>query len=308
MGNTNSNKINETDNSGQKINSPYKRNLIIKRDSSDPSGFTVLQEKNPYLEADKDFRRITGSDRYDYFDDMPYYKSSFASSEKPMSENMDHLTIEYARTDGEIVREKYAIHKDVCDHDCGPDCHCIKGMIQIVTTEKSTNGSNSRFAGGDYKKKTANLTTSEYDPDLDSDELSETSDEEENEENEIDDVDEDDSIDDIDDDDLESENNRYDYNGKINTEDLITMQRRIYESSGDEFSETSDFDGEMQENTEWDEDWTDEVSRIIKINNNSRGEKNYDNMYDSEDQEIMDMNSTADKINKRKVNRSTKYR
>lgn len=247
---------------------------------------------------------------------LPYesvYGSDTNSEQNPkllISEDIKY--IEFVQCDGNYNyrNERYAVNKKPPNHKCVANCNCIAEIYKIdnenelqkifmeVPCENSPNmkgGANSATSSDNLSDLNRKYSTTS---DINDEDIFENKTNKNGKKGKINLP-----IDDLDEDDEELEGLELDDEDitetgiavspdNINSSDIHKMQSRMFQSETDSDIIYDDSD---------DGEYTEKVRKAI-----SRME-NRNNIFDSEDQKILDMNSTTDKYMSRPINHNEKY-
>jgi hypothetical protein len=321
MGNGSSNmKFNEDSLLGQLYGKPMQPSMIGEYRKEAKRIVSELSKKPGNNYADNDIDTITNvfvnkDGRNMQYDAMPIFNvdnSTESEFDLASPEKLRYVEIIVCNDGGNKYNEKYAVHENNPDHDCGANCSCILHTFEIQgkhvrEVDKSNNyGQNkirhgNQFGGlGELSSPSAAIdtsddsdveTSSDSDMDIDSDELDDKKNFKGGDKNRKKRTkEEDDKADKIDGDLSIDEDGIMLSHGAIDTEDLIAMQSRLfgldtparYESGHDNISLTEEIEQAMND-----------------IDSKKQ-------MFNSEEHKIMNMSSDKNKFKKAKVN--VKYR
>lgn len=312
MGNNNSSQGNKSNNPmddiHEKVNDMYNRIMgkNYETSTSKTNNYSKQRIKSLLNDDDNDQYFVQSfSYDVDVFTDpnkginLPYLRRSNLMDSDLSSDGPKYIELIVCQGPGDIndLRrqqvERYAVHKEEPDHDCRANCPCIRPQVPHDTFSPTSEEPKANTQVPNQPAPTGQVGGQKNDDDT----LSPTSDDdtttttsetkEKKKKNKKKDEDEnDEDIDDIeiDDEDEDTEDGFMIEQSDINTSDLYKMQKRIFRSD-----------------TDTEDNYTDKVRDAMNTYNQRR------KLFDSEDQDILGMNSTTDDYIKRPTNRNYKY-
>ena len=266
---------------------------LSKRDDASPSEFDTLSLSNIFVNRFGKTMPYDGANS-----NHPIFQvDNSLTSDLVSPEKIRYLEIVMCQDNGSKATEKYAVHNETPDHDCGPNCHCIErtfeiqgnysreisspqhgGMIYLSSPTSTADASDSL---GDVSSSTSTFE-SDTSEDLKIKVTMNGGARKTKRNNNSDDVDSDL--------DLDEEGGIMLEHSSISTSDLYRMQSRIFGSNTP-----------TENNEQSEAGYTEEVERALNVINRKK------QTFNSEERNIMDMSSDSKKLLRKKPNTNSKY-